>query len=134
MSVPKSERGESAIQFVATARTLWIHTVRKCASFPKRYTFYVGQPIAQQANRVYQWVVKADAIYPRNAHEYQIRRDCLIKANAELRSLVANIEAAAEMFPIDADAIRYWTQLVWDEARLVKGALKSDSGRFGRLQ
>lgn len=46
MSVPKGKRGESDVEFLRTARELQLYTIKKCVSFPKRYTFYVSQPIA----------------------------------------------------------------------------------------
>ena len=35
MSVLKSKRGESAVQFLETARELEIYTIKQCAKFPK---------------------------------------------------------------------------------------------------
>ena len=78
MSVVRSKREESNMEYIHTARELQIYTIRKCAGFPKRYTFYVNQPIADHANKIYRCVVMANSVYPTNAHEVQIRRDYLI--------------------------------------------------------
>lgn len=46
MSVIKSQRSNSAVEFLHTARELELFTIRKVVNFPKRYTFYVSQPLA----------------------------------------------------------------------------------------
>lgn len=134
MSVIKSQRSESEVEFLYTARQLQIYTIRKCTGFPKRYTFYVSQPIAACATRIHENVKCANSIYPTNAHEVQIRRDYFIKANAELYNLVSLIEVANELFGIESDKIKHWMELAEKEIRLVKGAMKRDSDRYKNLK
>ena len=133
MSVIKSKRSESEMEFVHTARQLQIHSIQKAVGFPKRYTFYVSQPIANCATRIHEYVKCANSIYPLNQHEVQMRRDYLLRANAELNSLVAQIEVAAEMFGIEPDKMRFWLDIVEKEIRLVKGAMKKDRERYKDL-
>lgn len=134
MSVVKSKRGESDMEFIHTARELQIYTIRKCASFPKRYTFYLNRQIADHANKVYQCVVMANSTYPTNIHEVQVRRDYLMKANAILQSLVAQIETAHEIFGLEARVMKHWMDLVGKEIRLVKGTLKKDKERYKNIK
>jgi hypothetical protein len=133
MSVVKSKRGESDMEFIHTARELQIYTIKKCAAFPKRYTFYINQPIAELANRIYTCVVMANSIYPTNAHEVQLRRDYLLKANATLYSLVSQIETAHEIFGLETRVMKYWMTLVNREIRLIKGVLKKDKARYKNI-
>ena len=74
MSVIRSARSVSEVQFLHTARELQIYTVQKCVGFPKRYTFYVSQPLAAVATRIYEDVKRGNSIYPANQHEVQLRR------------------------------------------------------------
>lgn len=62
-----------------------------------------------------------------------MRRDYMLKANAELNSLVSQIEVAAEMFGIEPDKLKYWMDMVEQEIRLVKGAMKRDKERYKDL-
>lgn len=133
MSVIKSKRSESEMEFIYTARQLQIYTIQKCVNFPKRYTFYVSQPIADSATKIHQYVKCANSVYPLNQHEVQIRRDYLIKANAELYSLVSQIKVAQEMFGIEPDSIRFWMEIVEKEMRLVKAVMKKDRERYKDL-
>lgn len=133
MSVVKSKRGESGMEFLYTARAIQIYTIKKCAAFPKRYTFYLSQPIAACATRIHQYAKMANCIYPLNAHEAQLRRDFLIRANAELNSLVSQIEVAHEVFGLEANVVQYWMELVEREIRLIKGTMKKDRERYKDL-
>ena len=56
MSVIKSNRSESEMEFIHTARQLQIYSIQKCVGFPKRYTFYVSQPIADMATKIHDYV------------------------------------------------------------------------------
>lgn len=121
------------MEYIYTARQLQIYTIQKCVNFPKRYTFYVSQPIADSATRIHQCVKCANSIYPLNQHEAQLRRDYLLQANAELNSLVSQIEVAHELFGIEPDSVRYWMEIVEKEIRLVKGTMKKDRERYKNL-
>lgn len=133
MSVIKSQRSTSEMEFIANARKLQIYTIKKCVSFPKRYTFYVSQPIANASTRIYEDVRRANSIYPVNQHEAQMRRDCFLRANAELYSLISQIEVAQELFGIDMDSMQYWLDIIDFEIRLVKAIMKSDRERYKNL-
>lgn len=133
MSVIKSQRSTSEMEFIANARKLQIYTIKKCVSFPKRHTFYVSQPIANASTRIYEDVRRANSIYPVNQHEAQMRRDCFLRANAELYSLISQIEVAQELFSIDMDSMRYWLDIIDFEIRLVKAVMKSDRERYKNL-
>ena len=122
------------MEFIHTARQLQIYTIQKCVGFPKRYTFYVAQPIANAATRIHEYTKKANSVYPTNAHEVQLRRDYLLKANAELNSLVSQIEVAHELFGLVLRVVKYWMDLVEKEIRLVKGTLKKDKERYKNLR
>lgn len=134
MSVPKPQRSVSDMEFIRTARELQIFTIRKCKRFPKRYSFYVSIPLANASTRVYENVKRGNSIYPTNAHEVQMRRDCFLQANAELYSIVSQIEVAEEMFGLDREIIHQWIQLVEREINLVKGVMDADKKRYSKLR
>ena len=121
------------MEFVHTARELQRYTIQKCVGFPKRYTFYVSQPIADMATKIHDYVKCANSIYPLNQHEAQMRRDYLLRANAQLNSLVSQIELANELFGIESDKMHYWMNIVDKEIRLVKAVLKKDRERYKDL-
>lgn len=121
------------MEFLATARKLQIYTIQKCVNFPKRYTFYVSQPLSNAATRVYEYVKCANSIYPLNQHEVQLRRDYLLKANAELNNIASQLEVAQELFGIDMDTMMKWAEIVNTEIKLVKATMKADRDRYKDL-
>ena len=133
MSVVRSKRSNSAVEFIHTARELQIYTIQKCAGFPKRYTFYVSEHLAASATRIHEYVKMANSVFPTNQHEAQIRRDYLIRANAELYSLVSQIEIAQELFGIEYDKVKHWMDIVDREINLVKAVMRSDEARYKDL-
>ena len=57
----------------------------------------------------------------------------MLRANAQLNSLVSQLEVAAELFGIEPDTMQYWMQIVEKEIRLVKAVLKKDRERYKDL-
>lgn len=133
MSVIKSKRSVSPVEFIHTARELEIYTIRKVVNFPKRYTFYVSQPLAESATRVHKLVKAGNSIYPTNKHEAQLRRDYFLKALAELQSLVSQIEIANELFSVEANSMKMWGELINKEDRLLRAVLKKEQQRYKNL-
>ena len=133
MSVIKSKRSTSDMEFIANARKLQIYTIQKCVNFPKRYTFYVSQPIANASTRIYEDVKRGNSIYPLNQHEVQMRRDCFIRANMELQSMISQLEVAQELFGIEMETLKFWMDIIDTEIRLVKAVMKADRERSKNL-
>ncbi len=133
MSVIKSKRSTSDMEFIANARKLQIYTIQKCVNFPKRYTFYVSQPIANASTRIYENVKRGNSIYPLNQHEVQMRRDCFIRANMELQSMISQLEVAQELFGIEMETLKYWMDIIDTEIRLIKAVMKADRERYKNL-
>lgn len=134
MSVVKSKRSESSLEFIYKARELQRYTIQKCIHFPKRYTFYLAQPIVDMATHIHECVKKANSIFPTNAHEAQTRIDYLLEAHATLQAFVSQIEVSNEIFGFEPNVMDYWMGLVDTEIRLVKGVLKKDRERFKMIQ
>lgn len=134
MSVPKSQRGDSEMEFIYAARQLEIYTIRKCVGMPKRYTFYIAQPLVSDARRIHDDVKMANSIFPRNQHDAQVRRDYLMRANAELYAMISQLEIAREIIGIDGKVMGYWAELVAREIRLIKAVMKRDQERFSKLE
>lgn len=134
MSVIKSKRSESQMEFLATARKLQAFTIHKCVNaVPKRYTFYIGTHLADSATAIYEWLKRGNSIYPLNPHEVQMRRDCFLRAYAELQSLVSQIELANEILQFDPNILAEWSRLISTEIKLVKAVLKADRERYKNM-
>lgn len=134
MSVVKSQRNESTMEFLVNARKLQAYTIRKCVNcIPKRYTFFIGTALASSATKIYESVKKGNSIYPINQHEVQMRRDYFLAASLELQSLISQIELADEMLSLDKSVVQEWSKLISTETRLVKAIMKSDREKYKSL-
>lgn len=87
MSVYKSKRSTSAIQYVENARQLQVFTIKNCVKFPKRYTYIVVQKIANLVEDIDTHVRVAESMMPTNLHEAQLKRDELTYTFGLLNSL-----------------------------------------------
>ena len=71
MSVYVSQRGESQVAFLETARKLSAHTLTYCLKSPKRLTFFITKDICTLARKVYYEANIANNILPRNSKDVQ---------------------------------------------------------------
>lgn len=96
MSIYKSKRSESSMQFVDTAKKLEAFTLSCCMKAPKRYTFFLTSRIMQLASDVHEHAAAANNIWPTNQHEAQMRRDELTRANIALQNLDPKLQLLYE--------------------------------------
>ena len=140
MSVYKSKRGDSAAQFVETARKLESYTLTQCLKIPKRYTFFLSTEIMRLASEVYNRVKSANSIFPSNQHEVQMRRDLLTEANNTLQCLNGKLGLLGDVLRKNPEnfkglykALETWGNYIVEEAKLISGVKKSDKQRFKNL-
>ena len=133
ISVINSKRKLSGVQFLDTAILLQIYTIKQCAKFPRKYTFYVTQDIAKLANSICDHAKEANSIYPTNLHEVQMRRDHLLNAYTQTQALSTKIDSAQEFFPISGGVVTEWTDLIDTELKVLQGIMKSDRRRYKRF-
>lgn len=133
ISVIKSKRNESNLQFVDTAFKLYTFTIQQCVKFPKRYTFYVSQAMADTATKILVEVKRGNSIYPTNAHEVQMRRNCFLNAYANTQGLISQINAATELFQIAGTVLTGWMELIQSELNLLRGIMKKDKARYKNI-
>ena len=93
----------------------------------------MSQPLANAATRIYEDVKRGNSIYPLNQHEVQMRRDCFIRANMELQSMISQLEVAQELFGIEMETLKFWMDIIDTEIRLVKAVMKADRERYKNL-
>lgn len=140
MSVIKFKRGESPMQFIETARKLEAHTFSVVTKAPKRYGPYLLYKLMALATTVHDEVRAANNIYPRNQHEAQMRRDCLIRANIALQNLSPKLTLLydailqnPEKCPWIDHAMQEFGEYIKEEAKLIAKVKKADSERYKDL-
>lgn len=134
MSVLKSNRNKSDIQFLETAREIELFIYRITKHFPKRYSYTLSAELIKLSQSLLNNLKAANSIYPTNAHELQIRRDYWIYANNSLQCLISQCGVAKEL-ATDVKSSS-WEQLglmLQDEAKLISAVKASDMKRFSTL-
>lgn len=144
MSVYKSKRGLSAVQYVETARKLQVFTIANCIKFPKRYTYLVVNKIAGLAEDIDTHVRIAEAIMPTNAQELQNRRDeftysfGLLNALDDKLQLMYDIVKQNPKFNTEfkwlPSAMLEWGNLIRTEKNLIIGVKKADRKKFASFK
>lgn len=136
MSVIKSKRNESDVQFLATARDLELFTLKKCLKIPKRYTKLFTEYLAHLAFDVYNNVKMANAIYPDTIEKINRRTFYFDAATRYLYCLISQIDIAKELLLAELTeyAWVHWMELIDKELNLIKTIKKSDNERLKKLE
>ena len=138
MSVYVSQRGESQVQFLETARKLSAHTLTYCLKSPKRLTFFITKDICALARRVYYEANIANNIVPRNSRDVQNRREHFQLALAACENMelpLTELKERLEMNPEESKewkkfAFQEWGRLLVEEQNLLKGIMRKDLERY----
>lgn len=130
MSVLKNERTLSKVEFLDKARRIEKITMAIAVKLPKRWTFFLGQPIANLAFDALNLVKAANSLFPENPHEVQIRRTYFIKALGCYSALVSQMEIIADFVHVDCNNYQTWSAMVFEEIKLIKAVMKSDKKRY----
>lgn len=135
MSVIKSKRKDSKVQFMQTTLELAAYTVELCRKFPKSLTFYVSQPAAQAAKGAYANVKRANSVFPKTQKDLEKRMELFQAARRELMVLSSEMDLAYELQKdnIKESAITKWHDLLADSYKLITAQIKSDKARFQDL-
>lgn len=102
MSVIASKRGVSGVQFLDTALDLEVFTLKACLDFSKRYTFLLTNEIADLAKSIFNYVKKANSIYPICREDAILRRQCFLSAYGDCQCLLTQIQVAYELRMINS--------------------------------
>lgn len=141
--VLKSKRGESAVQFLDTARQLEEYTLDYCMKFPKRYTFFISLDLVKLSKDIYNNAKAVNSVYPQNPEEAQIRVNFVINAIVAAEQLASQLDIAMNRIhefaktdkdgnpkPIKPKVWEEWARLVLSEIRLLKALKKSLQDKY----
>ena len=130
MSVVSSNRSESSMQFIQTARELQIYMIKCSVKSPKRYTFIINNEIAKLGNEIFMNAKYANSIYPTNQDELQIRINYIDRAVGSLYNLISMLDTAKEVFGIEDKIMVKAMGLITEELKLLKALKKSDKEKY----
>lgn len=109
MSVYKSKRGESSVQFIETARQLEAHTFACCMKAPNRHEAQLRRDELMRANNALQ------------------------NLSPKLQLLYDSILQNPEGYGWIHKAMQRWGDLICEEAKLIAAVKKNDRQRYKDL-
>jgi len=130
MSVLKSKRGESELEFYHTAAEIRVTAVRFVMNekiVPKRWRPVFTFPMVQRVNAMMDNITAANTIYPVNEHELEMRRDYQNKAIINVEQIMQYLQFMLETLDLNADKFQTLTELLVKEAKLLRGWRKANS-------
>lgn len=143
MAVLASKRGESAVQFLDTAREIELYTLRYAVKFPKRYFFVLTKDILDLAKQGYNNVKSANSVYATNSEEAQIRVNYVIHAICNYQALISQLDVAMSLIThyssknkdgsekaIPSKVWEMWARMISDELRLLSGLKKKLQNKY----
>lgn len=143
MSVYKSDRRESAAQFIVAVRNLRITTVRICAKFPKSYRWIATNNMLSLAAGAYTNCIRGNTIFLHNklsSQDFAMRSECFRSAEMSVNALLAEItflydyvRLGNNFFEDKVDyqkQFRTWTDEAQNALNLIRGVIRSDRERW----
>lgn len=134
MSVLKSHRSISPVEFLENAIELEKYTHAQCKKFPKSERFFLAMPIFNLSHVIVYHVKSANEIVPRDQHEVQRRRDHFQDAKNALSDMVTQLDLAKNSITGIPDHVWVnWMAMIAKEKTLIIGIMKSDLKRYSNL-
>lgn len=115
MSVYVSQRHESKVEFLETARKLSAHTLTYCLKAPKRLTFFLTKDICSLARQVYYEANTANSIVPRNKIEAQNRRTHFQLALAACTNMEIPLAELKARLKLNPEESKKWSEFAFKE-------------------
>lgn len=147
MSVYKSRRKESTMEFLKVGQALCVYTIKQLKKFPKSFRFNLVNDIYRLGIEINENVLRANAIYMHKnmtEMEYLMRREHLFKAKSAIFAMSGLLTITFD-FVLQGNnflgdnkkagkIFQEWARLLNTEHRLIKGVIDSDKKRWKSFQ
>lgn len=100
---------------------------------PKRWKFIFTFPLIKKGQKLVDMIAAANAIFPKNEHEYQLRKDYQQQGLIIIDQILQELQFMLDMLSINPDKMQTIVELCIKETKLLKSWRTSDKSRFGNL-
>lgn len=142
MSVPKSKRSESSMEYIANAEKLAAKAFRFANGLPKRYAFRLANPLFGHAESVVYHCRAANLVYVNSQAAYDKRRGHYVDAEAHLlhvETLLGILFEVTEQLYESGDArapnenvYGEFADLIEAERKLLAGCKRRDAQAYNK--
>jgi len=143
MSVYKSFRKESTMEFLKTSQQLCVYTIKQLKKFPKSYRFNLLNDIHRLGIEIYECELRGNSIYMHKnmtekdylqRREYFVRAKSAIFAMSGLLTITFDLVLQGNNFLGDSKhaskVFQEWARLLNRSYYLIKGVIESDTKRW----
>lgn len=136
MTVHKTMRETSSMQFLETARNIHIRVTKLCLKAPKRWSFYISRDMYQSSYRLFSLLKAGNSVYPSDRVSCTLRRGYMLRAKASLEVLIGNVSLFTQYVKESGNLKDYSgllkeiSSLMIEENKLLNGVIKSDRDKI----
>lgn len=147
MSVYKSKRTVSKMEFIKIGQQIATYTIKQLKKFPKSYRFNIVNDLYRLSIEIYENSLKANSIYMNKnmtEAEYLLRKEYLFKSKSAIFAMSGLLTVVFDMvlqgnnFLGDKEKMsnmfQEWARLLNLEHKLIKGVIDSDKNRWKSYQ
>lgn len=147
MSVYKSKRTVSKMEFIKTGQQIATYTIKQLKKFPKSYRFNIVNDLYRLSIEIYENSLKANSIYMNKnmtEAEYLLRKEYLFKSKSAIFAMSGLLTVVFDMVlqgnnflgekEKTSNMFQEWARLLNLEHRLIKGVIDSDKKKWKEYQ
>lgn len=97
MSVLLKDRNDSTIEYVYTARQIYIETLNFITKLSARYSRTIGNDLNELSSAMFNHVVMGNDIFPSDEIRFRLREEYLLQARGELSALDAKLSICYDL-------------------------------------
>lgn len=101
ISVPKSERSESQMEFIRQLRLLEVKILRISANKQKKFNYFINNHIILHVAEAYSNAKAGNAIYAITEDDIKLRRHYIYKSYASIMELISQVDVFYEVYKSD---------------------------------
>ncbi len=136
VSVLKSRRRESNVEFLRKTRDLEVATIKMTDKKAKKHKSFLFEYLVRPAANACGYVKTANAIYVRDKEDYARRMKYLQRAMDNLQAYTTQLDIFYELYKSDGLSkaeMENLCALLVDSRRLIDALIKSDRKRYSKI-
>lgn len=136
MSVPKSERGESKVEFLNQLRKLEVLLLRINAKAPKKFNYFMNNFLIKPSADAYSCAKAGNSIYVMTEQDVAQRRSCMLGSLTNLSKISSQIDVYYEIYKSTFLTNKELEELYSTLSlcyKLIKGVIKTDADKGKRI-
>ena len=137
MSVRKSERGLSNIEFLKVLMDLEKWSLLKSNTAPKKYRYMINTQIVNNSANAYCYAKQGNSIFVTNNETRILRENFFMQSYCSLQAFVSQLDVMYSICKADFltnNELEEVSCLAYNAITLIKGVIKNDKERYKKYK